>query len=180
MTSSAPISMSSALLPALSGMLRNLDHLLDKALASAEQRHFKPEVLMQTRLAPDMLPFASQVRIACDTAKYGAARLAGVEAPRHDDNEATLAELKSRIRATLDFLATVQAEQIDGSEAREISFPVGRERTIRTMAGEAYLKHWVLPNFYFHVVTAYALLRHNGVDVGKVDYLAGSAGAAGA
>lgn len=168
-----PISMSSASLPVFKLMLSNLNHILDKAQAHAEAKKFDPSALMQARLAPDMLPFTRQVLIACDAAKNGAARLSGVEAPKFDDTETSIAELKARIQKTLDYLATVPADKLDGTEDKEITFPVGRDVT-RTMKGEAYLKHNVLPNFFFHVTTAYALLRHNGVDIGKADYLMGA------
>ena len=167
-----PITLSSASLPVFQTALSNLLHCLNKAEANAVARKFEPDVFVNMRLAPDMLPFAAQVRIACDAAKNGTARLAGIEAPKFDDNETSFAELKARITKTLDWLATVPAASIDGREEAEITFPVGRDKT-RTMTGEAYLKHYALPNMFFHVVTAYALLRHNGVDVGKVDYLAG-------
>jgi hypothetical protein len=166
------ISMSSASLPILRTMLGNLSHLLDKGLAHAKARKFDPSVLCTARLAPDMLPFTRQILIACDAAKNGVSRLSGVEAPKFEDNEATFEELKARIRKTLDWLDTVPPQQLDGSEDKEITFPVGREAT-RTMKGEAYLKHWMLPNFFFHVTTAYAILRHNGVELGKSDYLVG-------
>jgi hypothetical protein len=169
-----PISMSSASLPVFTTALRNLRHCLDKAIAHAAARGFSADVLVTVRLAPDMLPLASQVRIACDMAKLGAARLAGIEAPRHEDNETTLDQLRARIDSTLAFLDSVPAAAIDASEDRDISFPVGRDRALRVMKGEAYLKHWVLPNVFFHVTTAYALLRHNGVELGKVDYLMGA------
>jgi hypothetical protein len=165
--------MSSASLPILSSMLDNLSHFLDKAQKNADARKFDPSVLTQYRLAPDMLPFTRQVLIACDAAKNGIARLAGVEAPKFDDTESTLAELKDRIRKTRDWLATVPAEKLDGTEDKDITFPVGREAT-RTLKGEAYLKHWMLPNFFFHVTMAYAILRHNGVELGKSDYLMGA------
>jgi hypothetical protein len=165
--------MSSASLPIFQTMLGNLSHCMDKAVAYAAQRKFDPDVLVTSRLAPDMLTFASQIRIACDGAKLGVARIAGIDAPKFDDNEKTFAELKDRIAKTKAFLATVGAAQLDGTEAKEITFPAGREAT-RTMKAEAYLKHWVLPNFFFHVTTAYALMRHNGVDLGKSDYLAGA------
>lgn len=168
-----PITMSSACLPVLRTALSNLYHCLVKADANARARGFDPDVFVTMRLAPDMLPFAAQVRIACDVAKYGAARLGGLSAPRHEDNETTLAQLKARIASTLDWLATVPEQAIDGSEDHDITFPVGREGAKRTMKGEAYLKHWVLPNLFFHVTTAYALLRHGGVDLGKSDYLLG-------
>jgi len=168
-----PITMSSASLPIFRMALSNLYHCLVKASDNARRRGFDPDVFVAMRLAPDMLPFASQVRIACDAAKYGAARLGGLQAPRHEDNETSLDQLKARIASTLDWLASVPDEVIDGSEERDITFPVGRDGATRTMKGEAYLKHWALPNVFFHVTTAYALLRHAGVDLGKADYLVG-------
>lgn len=168
-----PISMSSASLPILRTMLRNLDYILDKGQAHAQARKFDPQVLCSARLAPDMLPLSKQIQIACDAAKNGVARLSGVEAPKFEDDEATIEDLKARIARTLAWLETVPAARLDGTEDKEITFPVGREAT-RTMKGEAYLKHWMLPNLFFHVTTAYALLRHNGVDLGKADYLVGS------
>jgi uncharacterized protein len=167
------ISMSSASLPIFTTMLGNLSHFLDKAQAHAEACKFDPAALLQFRMAPDMLPFTRQVLIACDAAKNGVARLSGVEAPKFEDQETTFPELKARIQKTLDYLAGVAPERLDGSEQKEITFPVGREAT-RTMKGEAYLKHWALPNFFFHVTMAYAILRHNGVDLGKADYLVGN------
>jgi hypothetical protein len=168
------ISMSLASMPVFKAMLRNLSHILDKAQAHAEARKFDPVVLLQYRLAPDMLPFTRQVLIACDAAKNGVARISGVEAPKFDDTEASFPELKARIQKTLDYLATVPSDKLDGTEAREITFPVGRDNT-RTMKAEAYLKHWALPNFFFHITMAYAILRHNGVELGKSDYLLGGA-----
>jgi len=167
------ISMSSASLPILDSMLANLSHLLDKAQKSAEGRRFDPSVLTQYRLAPDMLPFTRQVLIACDAAKNGVARLTGLEAPKFDDTESTLAELRERIQKTRAWLETVPADRLDGTEDRDITFPVGREAT-RTLKAEAYLKHWMLPNFFFHITMVYAILRHNGVDLGKADYLTGA------
>ncbi len=169
------LSMSSASLPVFQQMLGNLKHFLDKGLAHAQARKFDPQVLVAARLAPDMLPFSRQVLIACDAAKLGAARLSGLEAPRYDDTESTFEELQARIDKTLAWLATVQADTLDGTEGKDITFPVGRDGATRTMKGEAYLKHWVLPNMYFHVTTAYAILRHNGVELGKADYLNGRA-----
>ncbi len=169
------LSMSSASLPVFQQMLGNLKHFLDKGLAHAQARKFDPQVLVAARLAPDMLPFSRQVLIACDAAKLGAARLSGLEAPRYDDTESTFEELQARIDKTLAWLATVPADTLDGTEGKDITFPVGRDGATRTMKGEAYLKHWVLPNMYFHVTTAYAILRHNGVELGKADYLNGRA-----
>jgi len=168
------ISMSSASLPIFRTMLANLSHILDKAQAHAEARKFDPAILLQYRLAPDMLPFTRQVLIACDAAKNGVARMSGVEAPKFDDTESTFPELKARIQKTLDYLATVPAAKLDGTEDKDITFPVGRENT-RTMKAEAYLKHWALANFFFHITMAYAILRHNGVELGKSDYLLGAA-----
>ena len=167
------ISMSSASLPVFQQMLGNLKHFLDKGLAHAQARKFDPQVLVTSRLAPDMLPFSRQILIACDAAKLGVARLSGLEAPKYDDTESTFDELKARIDKTLAWLATVPADKLDGTEDKYVTFPVGRDGSTRTMKGEAYLKHWVLPNMYFHVTTAYAILRHHGVDLGKIDYLSG-------
>ena len=166
------LSMSSASLPVFKAMLGNLSHILDKGQAHAEAKKFDPAVLLTDRLAPDMLPFTRQILVACDAAKNCVARISGVEAPKFDDKEATFPELKARIRKTLDYLASVPAERLDGTEDKEITFPAGRETT-RTMKAEAYLKHWALPNFFFHITTAYAILRHNGVELGKADYLTG-------
>jgi hypothetical protein len=167
------ISMSSASLPVFKTMLANLSHILAKGEAHAEARKFDPAVLLSYRLAPDMLPFTRQVLIACDAAKNGVARISGVEAPKFDDTESTFAELRARIQKTIDYLASVPDERMDGTEGKDITFPVGRDKT-RTMKGEAYLKHWALANFHFHVTMAYAILRHNGVELGKADYLAGA------
>ncbi len=169
-----PISMSSASLPVCISMLGNLIHMLDKAQTFVESKACDPLALTQYRLAPDMLPFTRQILIACDAAKNGIARLSGVEAPKFADDEQTLAELKDRIAKTVAYLASVPAASLDGSEEKQITFPVGRD-SVRTMAGEAYLKQWMLPNMFFHITTAYNILRHNGVDLGKRDYLLGSA-----
>ena len=166
------ISMYSASVPVFRNMLGNLSHFLDKAQAHAEAKKFDPLVLTDYRLAPDMLPFRKQVQIACDAAKNGLARLSGVEAPKFEDTETSLAELKERIRKTIDYLDSVPRAKIDGCEDKDITFPVGRETT-RTMKGEAYLLNWALPNLFFHVTTAYAILRHNGVELGKGEYLMG-------
>ena len=166
------MSMYTASVPVFQHMLRNLIHILDKGEANAQARKIDPAVLAAARLAPDMLPFTRQILIACDGAKNGVARISGVEAPKFEDNEATFQELKARVQKTLDFLATVPAAKMDGTEDKDITFPVGRDTT-RTMKAQAYLGTWVLPNFFFHVTTAYDILRHNGVDLGKADYLTG-------
>ena len=133
------------------------------------KKKFEPAVYLSSRLAPDMLPLSAQIQIACDTVKFCVARLAGVEGPKFDDNEASLDDLKQRIAKTIDYAQSVPAAQIDGSDARQISVP--RRAGAIIMTGEAYLKYFALPNFFFHVTTTYALLRHNGVVLGKMDFL---------
>lgn len=166
--------MSSASIPLLKTMLSNLDHFLVKAAAHAETKKFDPANLLTSRLAPDMLPLTRQILIACDASKFGVARLAGVEAPKFDDTESTIEQLRERIAKTIAFIDSVPADTLDGTEDNDITFPAGRDGATRTMKGEAYLKHWVFPNFFFHVTTAYALLRHNGVDLGKSEFLLGA------
>lgn len=168
-----PITLTDATLPIFKMGLTNLAHCLDKAATNASQRSFNPDAFVPLRLAPDMLAFASQIRIACDTAKNAAARVGGLEAPKFADDETTFAQLQERIGKTLAWLDTVPADAFDGRETHEITFPVGRDKT-RTMQGEVYLKHQALPNFFFHFVTAYNLLRQGGVDLGKRDYLTGA------
>jgi uncharacterized protein len=168
------ISMSSASSPLFKAMLGNLDHFLAKAAAHAAAKKFDPANLLAARLAPDMLPLTRQVLIACDASKFGVARLAGVDAPKFDDTESTIEQLRERIAKTIAFIDSVPADKLNGTEDKDITFPVGRDGATRTMKGEAYLKHWVIPNFFFHVTTAYALLRHNGVELGKTDYLVGA------
>jgi uncharacterized protein len=164
------ITMHSASVPVLVRMLENMNTWLDKAVAHAEARKFDPAVYLGTRLAPDMLPFTRQIQIATDSAKGCVARLAGVENPKYEDNEATLDELRARIRKTVDFIKSVPADKFQGAEDRDVEIP-RRTGEPHRFKGEAYLKHFALPNVFFHVTTAYALLRHNGVDLGKSDYL---------
>jgi hypothetical protein len=149
--------------------LSNLAAILDKAASYADNKKVDPKALPQARLIIDMLPLSSQVQIACDTAKGAAARLAGVEIPKHEDTESTIPELKARVAKTLDFIKTIKAEQFLGAETREIvlQFP---QSTLK-FNGLNYLTNFVLPNFFFHVTMAYALLRKNGVDLGKRDFL---------
>jgi uncharacterized protein len=149
--------------------LRTLSELLDKGLAHATAKKFDASVLANARLAPDMLPLTKQVQIACDMVKNGSARLAGVEAPKFADDEQTIEELKARIAKTIDYIASLPANAFEGSEDRDIKIPL-RDRTLE-MKGLPFLQKWVIPNFWFHVVTTYALLRHNGVEVGKRDFL---------
>ena len=168
------ISMSSASLPVFKAMLANLSHILDRGEAHAEARKIDPNALLQFRLAPDMLPFTRQIQIASDAVKGCMARLSGQTAPSWEDNEATFDDLIARIQKTVDYLSSVPAERMDGTEEKEITIPVGKDKT-RTFKCEAYLKHWALANFFFHISMAYAILRHNGVELGKADYLAGAA-----
>lgn len=163
------ISMYHASVPVFIRQLGNLSAILDKAIAHASSAGIDPAELVSARLAPDMLPLSSQIQIASDTAKGCAARLAGVDVPRWEDTESTLPELKARIAKTLDFLKGFRPEQIDGSEAREITLKL-RDRELK-FSGIGYLLGYVMPNFSFHVVTAYDLLRHKGVPLGKRDYL---------
>jgi hypothetical protein len=163
------LSMYAASVPVFVRTLGNLSAILKKAEADAAARGYDPAVLVNARLAPDMLPLAKQVQIACDSAKGCAARLGGIEAPVMPDTEASLPELIERVGKTLAFLGTVQAAQIDGSEGREIVLKMrGNEVKFQ---GQAFLLHFALPNFFFHVTTSYAILRHNGVVLGKSDYL---------
>jgi len=149
--------------------LKNLSAILDKAAAYAEAKKIDPSVLLNARLAPDMFALTRQVQIATDGAKGCAARLAGIEIPSFEDNESTFAEVQARIAKTIAFLQTVDASQIDGSEARAVTLKVrGKEITFQ---GQPYLLSFVLPNFYFHLTTAYNILRHNGLEIGKMDYL---------
>ena len=156
----------------LANTLANLSHLLEKGHAHAVARKFDPAVLIAARLAPDMFPLPRQIQIACDVAKFGVARLAGVEAPKFEDKEQTLEELRGRIARTIDFIKGVPASALEGSEDRTIKVP-GRDRTLE-FKGLDYLSRFVIPNVFFHVTIAYAILRHNGVDVGKNDFLTGS------
>ena len=163
------ISMHSASVPVFARALGQMNQWLDKAEAHAAAKKFDPAVYLSARLAPDMLPFTKQIQIACDAAKFGVARLAGVEAPKFEDNEASLADLRERIRKTVEFINSLPADALDGTDAKDVVLP-RRDGPI-TLKGEFFLKAYALPNFFFHVTTTYALLRHNGVDVGKSDFL---------
>ena len=163
-------SMSQASVPALLIGLGALSGLLDKAEAFAAAKKIDPSVLLNWRLAPDMFPFTRQVQIAADQAKNGSARLAGVEAPRYEDDETTLDQLKARLAKTIAYLEKLDLKQIDDAADREITFPLGPNNKGH-MKGADYLNHFVLPNFHFHLTTAYAILRHCGVEIGKRDFL---------
>lgn len=165
------ITMYQASVPYFQRMLGNLRKILEKGAAHAGAKKFDPAVLFSERLAPDMLPLARQVQIASDNAKGCCARLAGVEPPRFEDNETTYAQLLERVDKTLAFLKTIKREQVDGSEGRDVvlKFP---NQTLN-FKGQDYLMFFAIPNFTFHVVTAYNILRHNGVEIGKPDFLGG-------
>jgi hypothetical protein len=163
------ISMHQVSAPRFINTLNNLSAILDKAAAHAEARKIDPLVLTGSRLFPDMFPLARQVQIACDAAKGAMARLGGVENPKHEDTEKTFDELKARIAKTIAFVKTVTAAQVDGSEDKPIALKVGGRDL--TFTGMQYLLGFAQPNFYFHVTTAYNILRHNGVEIGKNDFL---------
>ena len=167
-----PISMHSSSVPVFVRNLGNVLAWLDKAQAHAEARKFDTVNYLSMKLAPDMLPFVKQIQIASDGAKGCVARLAGVEIPKWEDTEATLDDLRARIRRTIDFVQGFGPAQIDGSEGREIVLQL-RAGEVR-FDGQRFLEHWALPNFYFHVMTTYLLLRQAGVELGKTDYLAGA------
>ncbi|MFZ4071497.1 MAG: DUF1993 domain-containing protein [Caulobacterales bacterium] len=156
-------------------MLANLAHILDKAAVHAAAKKIDEAVFVSLRLAPDMFPLARQVQIACDISKFGMARLAGVDAPRHPDEEKTFAELKDRIAKTQAFFESLKPEQINGKETDILEFKVGPPGNQRDMrfTGADYVQAWITPNLYFHIAAAYGILRSNGVDVGKADFLGG-------
>jgi hypothetical protein len=164
-----PISMYLTSAPRFANTLNNLSAILDKTAAYAAERKIDPLVLIASRLYPDMFPFSRQVQTACDTAKGAVARLAGVAVPKHEDTEQTLEELKARIAKTVDFVMTFKPEQLDGTEEKDITLKLGQREI--TWKGMQYLLGHALPNFYFHVTTAYGILRHNGVPLVKRDYL---------
>ena len=169
------ISMTQASVPVYNQMLGSLSILLDKAEAFATAKKIDGTVLVNARLAADMLPLSRQVQLACDLAKNAAARLAGVEAMKFEDNEKTLPELKQRIAKALAYINSIPTKDIDAGATREITFPMGPDRK-GTMTGADYLQHYGLPNFYFHTTMAYALLRHCGVEIGKRDFLGAVSG----
>jgi|HubBroStandDraft_6_1064221.scaffolds.fasta_scaffold12202_5 hypothetical protein len=164
------LTMSQASVPVFVIGLNALSAVLDKAEAHAAAKKIDPAVLPASRLAPDMFSLTRQVQTACDLAKKGTARLAGVEAPAYEDNETTIEQLKARVAKTVAYLKSLDGKAIDASADREITFPLGPTNKGH-MKGSDYLNHFVLPNFYFHLTAAYAILRHCGVDIGKLDYL---------
>jgi len=155
--------------PRFANTLQNLSAIMDKAKSHAAAKKIDEQVLTSARLSPDMFALARQVQIACDTAKGAVARLAGVEIPKHEDTEKTFDELKSRIASTLAFIATVKAAQIDGTQDKDVVIKMqGKDVTLKAMQ---YLLGSAWPNFYFHATTAYNILRHNGVEIGKRDFI---------
>lgn len=163
------ISMYQASVPSLIRALNNLAAILEKGAAHAEAKNIDPATLINSRLYPDMFALGRQVQIASDIARRGAARLAGLEAPKLEDNETTFAELIDRLHKTTAYLENLTPEQIDGSEEKSITLPIAKDTM--TFAGLSYLLYFILPNVYFHVTTAYDILRHCGVELGKADYL---------
>jgi hypothetical protein len=158
-----------ATIPVFRQMLGALSTIIDKAASHAEARKIDPSVFTSGRLSPDMFPFTRQVLIATDFAKGASARLCGVEPPKYDDTETSFADLKARIAKTLDFIATLKPEQFNGAETRDVTIQLRGEPT--TFKGRAYLFHFAMPNFYFHTTTAYDILRHMGVEIGKPDFI---------
>ena len=163
------LSMYEASVPVFVNALRNLSTLLEKGEAHAVAKKIEPSVLLGYRLAPDMRPLTSQVQLASDNSKGPAARLAGVERPSFEDNETTFEALQARIAKTIEFLESIDKAKFEGAESRKVVFPV-RGNDVH-FNGDAYLLHFALPNFFFHVATAYDILRHAGVEIGKLDYL---------
>jgi uncharacterized protein len=165
------LTMYDATIPPLKLTLSNLTHILKKGEAHTEAKKIEPAVLLGARLFPDMYPLTRQVQIATDMSKGAAARLAGVEIPSYEDNETTFAELQARIEKTLAFISSVTPAQFEGAEKRNIELMVRKHKM--EFSGQDYLLKWVMPNVYFHVTTAYDILRHNGVELGKPDFLRG-------
>jgi hypothetical protein len=163
------LDMYAASVPVFQRQLKALGNVLNKAVPHAAARKIPEGVLLQTRLFPDMFPLVRQVQIAADFAKNATALLAGVTPPKIDDNEASLADCRARVDRTLAYVAEFKRDQIDGSEGREITLKLGGNSM--TFKGEAYLLHFAMPNFYFHCTTAYAILRHVGLEVGKRDFI---------
>ncbi len=165
------LSMYQSSIPVFIHMLGNLRNILQKGAAHATNKNFDPSVLINSRLAPDMFALARQVQIATDMVKGCAARLAGIEPPKYEDNETSFDELVARIDKTISFLKEFSPAQIDNTEAKEITLAL-RTRTLN-FDGKTYLQHFVIPNMYFHITTTYNILRHNGVELGKQDFIGG-------
>jgi uncharacterized protein len=164
------ISMYQVLVPSATRTLNNLAAILEKAAAHAEAKKIDPTVLINSRLYPDMFPLGRQIQIASDITRRGAARLAGVEAPKLEDNETTFPELIDRLHKTVAYLETLPVASLEGSEEKMFTIPTGRDSSM-DLEGQPYVLYFILPNLYFHATTAYNILRHSGVEVGKKDYL---------
>jgi uncharacterized protein len=156
--------------PVFTHMLTVLSNILAKGHAYAEEKKIKPEVLLNARLHPTMLPLIKQVQLACDFSGKACARLAHIEVPTTPDDETTFEQLQARIEKTIAGIKAIPPEKYNGADARDVTFPVGRDKT-RTVSGQIFFNHAALPNFFFHVTTAYDILRHNGVELGKLDFL---------
>ena len=159
-----------ATVPAFLQILGSLTGILDKAEAHCKAKNIQPEVLLGARLYPDMLAFSRQIQLVCDFASKGCARLTGSEVPSTPDTEKTFDELRQRLAKTIDYIKTFKPAQFEGAEARDITFPAGPDKTM-TLKGQQFLNNVAFPNFYFHAATAHGILRHNGVEIGKRDFL---------
>jgi hypothetical protein len=159
-----------ASVPAFQQILGSLSGILSKAQAHCKAKNIQPEVLLAARLYPDMLPLSKQIQLVCDFAAKGCARLTHSEVPSTPDTEKTFEELRQRLSKTIDYLKTFKPAQFEGADARDVTFPAGPERTI-TLPGQQFLNRFAFPNFYFHAATAHGILRHNGVEIGKRDFL---------
>ena len=166
------ITVQAATVDVFANSLKCLSTLLEKGLANAAARKFEPSVLFNARLAPDMFSLSRQVQIACDLAKNSVSRLAALEPPRFEDNEKTLEELRTRIARTIDYMKGIPASAFEGSEDRDLKVPAGPDKFL-DFKGLDFLQRWAIPNVFFHITTAYAILRHNGVDIGKRDFIGG-------
>jgi uncharacterized protein len=156
--------------PAFLQILGSLPAILDKAEAHCKAKNIQPDVLLGARLYPDMLPFSRQIQLVCDFAAKGCARLTNSEVPTTPDTEKTFDELKQRLANTTAYVKAFKPAQFDGGESRDVSFPAGSNNTI-TLKGQQFLNNFAFPNFYFHAATAHGILRHNGVEIGKRDFL---------
>lgn len=163
------LSMYQASIPVFQRMLANLQAVLDKAEAHATAKKLDHSIFFNARLTPDMFPLSRQVQLASDFAKGAAARLAGAEIPKYEDNEKTFADLRARIAKTQDYLKSVKPAQIDGSESRDVNLTIAQQPA--TLSGQTFLLNYAFPHFFFHVTTAYDLLRAQGVEIGKKDYM---------
>jgi hypothetical protein len=159
-----------ATVPAFLQILGSLTGILGKAEAHCKAKNIAPEVLLSARLYPDMLPFSKQVQLVCDFAAKGCARLTGAEVPTTPDTEKTFEELKQRVAKTIDYVKTFKPAQFEGADTREVTFPIGPTNTL-TLKGQQFVNNFAFPNFYFHAATAHGILRHNGVEIGKRDFL---------